>query len=50
VKKTKYRGALCCVFLNKHHSGDQIKTTEIGRTCGTYRGEEGCIQGFSGEI
>ena len=23
--------------------------TEMGRTCGTYGGEETCIQGFSGE-
>jgi hypothetical protein len=23
--------------------------TEMGRTCGTYGGEERCIQGFSGE-
>jgi hypothetical protein len=31
------------------HSGDQVKKTEMGRTCGTYGGEERCIQGFSGE-
>jgi hypothetical protein len=30
------------------HSGDQVKKTEMGRTCGTYGGEERCIQGFSG--
>jgi hypothetical protein len=23
--------------------------TEMGRTCGTYGGEESCIQGFGGE-
>jgi hypothetical protein len=28
--------------------GDQFKSTEMGRTCGTYGGEERCIQGFSG--
>ena len=26
-----------------------VKKTEMGRTCGTYGGEERCIQGFSGE-
>jgi hypothetical protein len=30
-------------------SGDQIKKTEMGRTCGTYGWEERCIQGFNGE-
>jgi hypothetical protein len=28
--------------------GDQIKN-EMGRACGTYGGEERCIQGFGGE-
>jgi hypothetical protein len=39
------------VFIKdcKYHSGDQVKKTEMGRTCGTYGGEERCIQGFSGE-
>jgi hypothetical protein len=37
---------LKCVSV---HSGDQVKKTEMGRTCGTYGGEERCIQGFSGE-
>jgi hypothetical protein len=27
----------------------EVKKTEMGRTCGTYRGEERCIQGFNGE-
>jgi hypothetical protein len=36
-------------FLTKYHSGDEVKKTEMGRTCGTYGGEERCIQGFSGE-
>jgi hypothetical protein len=31
------------------NSDDQVKKTEMGRTCGTYGGEERCIQGFSGE-
>jgi hypothetical protein len=37
------------VLLTKYHSGDEVKKTEMGRTCGTYGGEEKCIQGFSGE-
>jgi hypothetical protein len=37
------------VQVIKYHSGDQVKKTEMGRTCGTYGGEERCIQGFSGE-
>jgi hypothetical protein len=26
-----------------------VPKTEMGRTCGTYGGEERCIQGFSGK-
>jgi hypothetical protein len=37
------------VLLTKYHSGDKVKKTEMGRTCGTYGGEERCIQGFNGE-
>jgi hypothetical protein len=37
------------LLLTKYHSGDQVKKTEMGRTCGTYGGEERCIQGFNGE-
>jgi hypothetical protein len=37
------------VLLTKYLSGDQVKKTEMGRTCGTFGGEERCIQGFSGE-
>jgi hypothetical protein len=28
---------------------DKIKKTEMGWACGTYGGEERCIQGFGGE-
>jgi hypothetical protein len=28
---------------------DQVKKIEMGRTCGTYGGDETFIQGFSGE-
>jgi hypothetical protein len=48
VEKNTLQGALCSV-VTKYHSGDQAKKTEMGRTCGTYGGEERCIQGFSGE-
>jgi hypothetical protein len=27
---------LYVLFLTKYHSGDQVKKTEMGRTCGTY--------------
>jgi hypothetical protein len=37
------------VLLTKYHSGDEVKKTEMGRTCGTDGGGERCIQGFSGE-
>ena len=37
------------VNLHEYHSGDQVKKTEMGRTCGAYGGEERCIQGFSGK-
>jgi hypothetical protein len=31
---------LCSVLLTKCHSGDQVKNTEMGRTCGTFGGLE----------
>jgi hypothetical protein len=40
---------LYALLLTKYHLGDEVKKTEMGRTCGTYGGEERCIQGFSGE-
>jgi hypothetical protein len=42
-------GAACSVLLTRYHSGDQVKKTEMSRTCSTYGGEERCIPGFSGE-
>jgi hypothetical protein len=30
-------------------SGDLIKKNEMGRACGTYGGEERCIQVFGGD-
>jgi hypothetical protein len=32
-----------------YSSPNQVKKTEMGRTCGTYGGEERCIEGFSEE-
>jgi hypothetical protein len=40
--------SLCSVLLTEYHSGDQVKKTEMGRTCSTDGCEERCIQGFSG--
>jgi hypothetical protein len=31
-------------FLTKYHSGDEVKKTEMGRTCGTYGGEESAFR------
>ena len=49
VEKTTGQGALCSVLLTGYHSGDQVKKTEMGRSCITNGREERCIQGFSGE-
>ena len=35
-------------MLTKCHSGDPIKKNEMGEACGTYGGEDRCIQGFGG--
>jgi hypothetical protein len=43
VPYPKFSRALCSVLLTKYHSGDQVKKTEMGRTCGMYGGEERCI-------
>ena len=37
------------VLLTKHHSGDQIKKTKLGRACSMYGGEDRHIQGFGRE-
>jgi hypothetical protein len=35
--------------LTKYHPDDKIKNIEMGWTCGTYRGQERCMQGFGGK-
>jgi hypothetical protein len=35
--------------ITKYHSGDQVKETEIGRTCSKNGREEKCMLGFSAE-
>jgi hypothetical protein len=37
------------VLLTKHHSGDQIKKTEMGGACGTYGVGDRCIKGVGGK-
>jgi hypothetical protein len=37
------------MMLGRLKYTQQIKKTEMGRTCGTYGREEMCIQGFGGE-
>jgi hypothetical protein len=36
-------------ILTKYHSGDQVKKSEMGRTCSTYGGKQSYVQGFSAE-
>jgi hypothetical protein len=38
---------MLCTPHQIYHSGDQDKKNEMGRTCGTYGGEERCLQGFN---
>ena len=40
---------LYALFHTKYHSGDQIKKTEMGRTCSIYGGKQRYLQGFSGK-
>jgi hypothetical protein len=36
-------------LINKYYSGNQIKKSEIGRSCGTYGGKKMSIQCYGGE-
>jgi hypothetical protein len=44
MEKTTQQGALCFIFLTRFHSGDQVKKTEIGRTCSTYGARRGAFR------
>jgi hypothetical protein len=37
------------LYSSPNYSGDQIKNNQMSRACGTYRGQERCLQGFGGE-
>jgi hypothetical protein len=37
-------------LLTKYHSGDQIKKTEMGRTCGTYGERRGAYSVLVGKL
>jgi hypothetical protein len=47
VEKTTQQGILSSVLLTKHHSGDLVKKTDMGRAYSTYGVEDRCIQGFN---
>jgi hypothetical protein len=36
-------------ILTKYHSGDQVKKTEMGRTCGTYGGRRSAYRALVGK-
>jgi hypothetical protein len=40
---------LCSVLLTKYHLGDQVKKTEMGRTCGTYGERRGAYRALVGK-
>ena len=37
------------LIITQYCPGDKIEKIEMGGTCGTYGGREGCAQGFGGE-
>ena len=37
------------VLFTKYHSGDQMRKNDLGGACGTYGGQERCIQDFVGK-
>jgi len=49
MEKNTLQGDLCSVLLTKYHSAYQIQNNEMGGDCGTYGGQERCIQHFGGE-
>ena len=38
------------LLLTKYYSGDQVQMKGMGGICGTYGGQERCVQGFGEEI
>jgi hypothetical protein len=44
VEKATQQEALCSVLLTKYYSDDQIKKTEVGRTCSRHRELVKCMQ------
>jgi hypothetical protein len=50
MEKTTEREALRYVLLTTYFSGDKIKDIEISGVCGTYEGEDRCLQRFGGGI
>jgi hypothetical protein len=37
------------VLFTNYYFGEEIKRNEMGGACGTYRGEERCVQRFGGK-
>jgi hypothetical protein len=50
MEKTTEPEVIRYVLLTTYYSGDQTKNNEIGGTCGTYEGEDRCLQRFGGGI
>jgi hypothetical protein len=48
-EKTARLGVLSCLLLTTCYTGDQSRKIEMGGACGTYGGEESCVQGFDEE-
>ena len=40
---------LYALYSSPNHLGDQLKKSEMGTTCSTYRRQQRCIQGFNEE-
>ena len=49
MEKTTQQGALCPVLLTKYYSGDQVKETQMGRTCSTYGERRGAYRILEGK-
>jgi hypothetical protein len=49
IKSRLVTFALCSVPLTRYNSGDQVKKTEMGRTCGTYGQKRGAYRALVGK-